>query len=153
MSDKRSPEEIEKLKENWKKDPCWDIEDTEGFEAHREELSAWRKEYEAKLEAEWEIGFQKRLEHVMECTGVSMADKGILDSLRTWSEIEHSVRRQDRYIGEYLNGAAMIMAELAQEQIRATLLQAAQLKRIADALENMADGERFAETVRIWGGE
>lgn len=34
--------EIEALKENWLSDPCWDIEDTEGFEAHYGELYAFR---------------------------------------------------------------------------------------------------------------
>lgn len=35
---KKSREEIEQLKTSWEFDPCWDIEDTEGFEAHRDEL-------------------------------------------------------------------------------------------------------------------
>jgi hypothetical protein len=41
------PEEVEALsvdtlKAQWLRDPCWDIEDTEGFEDHREELLAYR---------------------------------------------------------------------------------------------------------------
>ena len=31
-------DEIEKLKKNWLADPCWDIEDEDGFCEHREEL-------------------------------------------------------------------------------------------------------------------
>ena len=31
-------EQIEQLKANWKSDPCWDIQDTEGFEEHKAEL-------------------------------------------------------------------------------------------------------------------
>lgn len=42
----KSKKELDDLKANWKGDPCWDIEDTEGFEEHRAELLAWRKEYE-----------------------------------------------------------------------------------------------------------
>lgn len=38
----KSRAEIEALKENWLSDPCWDIEDTEGFEAHYGELYAFR---------------------------------------------------------------------------------------------------------------
>lgn len=34
--------EIERLKNNWANDPCWDIEDTEGFETHFIELKAFR---------------------------------------------------------------------------------------------------------------
>lgn len=40
-------EELQKLKQNWLNDPIWDIEDTEGFEDHYEELKAYRKEREA----------------------------------------------------------------------------------------------------------
>lgn len=52
----RTPEEIEKLKHNWSCDPCWDIYETEGFEAHREELKAWqdnlKKENDARRQQE-----------------------------------------------------------------------------------------------------
>lgn len=37
-------EEIESLKEGWVRDACWDIEDTPGFEEHREELAAFHKQ-------------------------------------------------------------------------------------------------------------
>ena len=43
---------IDKLKRSWESDPCWDIEDTEGFEAHREELAKYRKEMEHKWDYE-----------------------------------------------------------------------------------------------------
>ena len=38
----KTNEEIEALKENWKRDPIWDIEDTEGFQDHRMELIEYR---------------------------------------------------------------------------------------------------------------
>lgn len=43
-------EQIENLKAQWKADPCWDIEDTEGFEEHKDELKA----YHAQVDAEWD---------------------------------------------------------------------------------------------------
>lgn len=46
---KRTPEEIEDLKAQWLADPCWDIEATDGFEEHRQELA----KFGAKKEAEW----------------------------------------------------------------------------------------------------
>jgi len=46
----RTREELETLKHDWNSDPCWDIEDTEGFEAHYDELKA----YHEKCKAEWE---------------------------------------------------------------------------------------------------
>lgn len=45
----KSKEEIESLKRNWESDPCRDIEGTEGFEAHHDELLAYR----LKMEAQW----------------------------------------------------------------------------------------------------
>jgi hypothetical protein len=38
--------DIAKLKANWLKDPCWDIEDTEGFEEYRDQLTIFRLETE-----------------------------------------------------------------------------------------------------------
>ena len=52
MTAKKSKEEIQQLKDNWRADPCWDIEDTEGFEAHFDELVAYRAEWEEKWEAQ-----------------------------------------------------------------------------------------------------
>ena len=46
----RTPLEIEKLKHQWCMDPIWDIDDTEGFEAHKEELTAYR----LSMEAHWD---------------------------------------------------------------------------------------------------
>lgn len=37
----KTREEIDRLKFDWARDPIWDIETTEGFEAHRDELMAW----------------------------------------------------------------------------------------------------------------
>lgn len=44
----RTPAEIADLKRQWLNDPSWDIEDTEGFEAHRDELLAWRLKDQAE---------------------------------------------------------------------------------------------------------
>lgn len=49
---KMQPEELRLLKLDWKRDPCWDIEETEGFEAHRDELLAFRKKQEQKWDIE-----------------------------------------------------------------------------------------------------
>lgn len=44
-------EKLEALKASWLKDPCWDIEATEGFEEYAEELKAFR----LAKEAEWKV--------------------------------------------------------------------------------------------------
>lgn len=48
----KTKKEIEKLKKDWESDPCWDIEETEGFEAHYDELAKYRKETENKWDYE-----------------------------------------------------------------------------------------------------
>jgi hypothetical protein len=45
----RSQNEIVDLKNDWKLDPCWDIEDTPGFEVWHDDLAAWRRNYEDGL--------------------------------------------------------------------------------------------------------
>lgn len=47
MSPTRS--DIDALKANWLNDPIWDLENTEGYEAHRAELLQFRQD----CEAEW----------------------------------------------------------------------------------------------------
>ena len=37
----KTPEQIADLKRGWLLDPCWDIEGTDGFEAHHEELKVF----------------------------------------------------------------------------------------------------------------
>jgi len=52
--DMATENELKELKAQWKADPCWDIEDTEGFEEHAEEL----KQYRLTTEAEWEDNYK-----------------------------------------------------------------------------------------------
>lgn len=48
----KSREEIETLKKQWLADGIWDIETTEGFEAHHDELLAFRLEHDKKHDFE-----------------------------------------------------------------------------------------------------
>lgn len=59
--------EVKTLKENWKSDPIWDIEDTEGFEDHKQELLAFRLEMEASWIKQKEERLQKRAAE-LECS-------------------------------------------------------------------------------------
>jgi hypothetical protein len=144
---KTTNEEVEALKRIWIKDPCWDIEDTGGFEAYHDELLAWRKEQDRQFE----LKKQDRADFVREQTGVADAD--IVSDLWTWREIERAVESQDEYLGAFSTRESIIMAELAMAHTRAILLQAAQLKRIADVLENMNDGDSLVTSVRSCGGK
>jgi len=51
--EEKSRDEINKLKESWFRDACWDIEDTEGFSLYYDELLAFRKQCEQEWEAEY----------------------------------------------------------------------------------------------------
>lgn len=48
-------DDLTALKKSWLDDPCWDIENSEGFEAHKAELLAWRKNHEARYELQQNI--------------------------------------------------------------------------------------------------
>lgn len=148
----RTPEEIQKLKESWLRDPCWDIEDTEGFEDHKEELLAFRKQKKAEWEDKRIARQSARREHIMNATGIGKADPDILDALSTWGEIEHALDL-DNVVGDCGTAGAYAAYHIGKAQVRATLLQAAQLKRIADALESMDDGDSLIRSAQIWGSE
>lgn len=118
----KTSEEIQALKDGWVKDPCWDIEKTEGFEEHHDELLAWRLDLEDKHRLAANARAELRLENVRKVTGV--VDANIAQSLYTWSEIENDVWHGKDAISDG-----------EQAHIRALLLLAAQVKRVADALE------------------
>lgn len=44
--------DVENLKRDWVNDPCFDLDDVEGFEDFTEELQSFQKEQEAKWAAE-----------------------------------------------------------------------------------------------------
>jgi hypothetical protein len=48
----KSRQEVEELKNNWRNDPCWDIEQTDGFEEYRDELKTYRLDMVAKWRAQ-----------------------------------------------------------------------------------------------------
>ena len=63
----KTKKQVDDLKANWCGDPCWDIEDTEGFEAHREDLLAFRKH----MEEQWDVQFQAELRVYADTIGLS----------------------------------------------------------------------------------
>ena len=86
----RTPEEIDALKRQWKDDPCWDIEVSTGFEAHYEELRAWRIDFEAKAEERENA----RLLELAEKWGIP----GNLALARHLDDLEYRVRQTERRI-------------------------------------------------------
>lgn len=57
---KKTREDVEKLKMQWKRDPSWDIETTEGYEEYHDELLQFRKDTEAM----WKARNEKRRQHL-----------------------------------------------------------------------------------------
>lgn len=143
----KTNEEVQALKENWVKDPHWDIEDTEGFEDHKEELIAFRKEQEIEWQTRAEEARRRRANVVSIETGIT--DFAIQQHIETFGEIENDVIRSERG-----NDATI---GLAAAQVRATLLLAAQVARIADALEQRneedASDAHLHHMTRLYKGE
>jgi hypothetical protein len=89
--------EIAHLKENWLGDPCWDIEKTEGFEEHVEELKAFRLYYEKQ----WKEQNQKKLETKADLLGFpgnivfARYIEKLEDKIRNMEEILESIRYKD----------------------------------------------------------
>jgi hypothetical protein len=63
---KKTRQDVDQLKETWLGDPCWDIENTEGFEAYRDELIAYRNE----CEAVWDRTEKNRQKAKMDLLGI-----------------------------------------------------------------------------------
>lgn len=135
---KKTNEEIQALKDNWRKEPNWEIEYTEGFEDHFEDLLAFRKEQEH----EWQILAEENRKHranvVSVETGITNPD--IQQNVNTFREIEKEV-------DEGVRNAECIADLIAGSQVRATLLLAAQVARIADALEKRNEEDASNDAV------
>jgi hypothetical protein len=118
-------DEIEKLKKNWIADPCWDLENEDGFGEHREELLKFRLETESAWQLEEEDRIARRARVVEIDTDITKA--GAAQSIRTYEEIETGVRNIENETDDQV---ACMMAY----QVRATLLLAAQTQRVANGI-------------------
>lgn len=79
---------ISRLKANWISDPCWDIEDSEGFEEFHDELLQFRLQHEKNLSDQWD----KKMKDYGEkfgCTDIKLAEK-------LWFMEEKIERLQDK---------------------------------------------------------
>jgi hypothetical protein len=86
----RSEWEILDLKEDWKNDPSWDIENTPGFEVWHKDLAAWRRNYEDGLR------FHETLR-----IGKKTAELGINAALLKYIEqLEFRISQLEKQIGK-----------------------------------------------------
>lgn len=77
----KTKQDIENLKRQWLNDPCWDIEDTEGFEDYKKELL----EYRLSIETEKRIVEEKRKSRACALYNCN------LEMLRTIESLQHRV--------------------------------------------------------------
>jgi hypothetical protein len=90
----KTPEEIAELKRQWIHDGCWDIEDTEGFEAHRDELVAWRTEHEAKFE----VACQKKAKPILDSLYDSRWERAALAFISSGDDPRQAIANADEFI-------------------------------------------------------
>ena len=56
----KTEQDLRDLIINWESDPCWNIEETEGFEEYKESLKSFRLEKEAEWKAERETTIKEK---------------------------------------------------------------------------------------------
>jgi len=82
--------ELKSLKDNWLHDPCWDIEDTEGFEEYKEELKKFRLNQEREWKArEYNRVYRRATDLGIERLGNSETD---LRLMRYLERLEQQVK-------------------------------------------------------------
>jgi hypothetical protein len=91
----RSREELEKLKADWLGDDCWNLEDAEGFEDHRDELAAFREASQAERKQQE----QQRREARAAELGCSVALLTTIEGLKSQLDrLEQKVEKTEDYI-------------------------------------------------------
>ncbi len=91
----RTKDELGKLKADWLEDDCWNLEDTEGFEAHRVELLAFREAHQAE-QANTE---RRRREARAAELGCSVALLATIESLENQiNRLEQKVEKTEDYL-------------------------------------------------------
>lgn len=127
----KTVEEVDALKLNWIKDPCWDIEETEGFEEYREELLAFRQKIEKEAHARVARLNEQKKDWI---GGHDLMD--LIQSITLPFDIELTLAALDSQVGDCGSAVAYANFEITRAQVRASLLIAIQLKRIAQILED-----------------
>ncbi len=69
--------DIEQLKAGWLRDPLWDLEETEGFEVHQDEL----RQFRLTMEARWRAAADKG-ERAIDAEAERIGVHGLLRLLR-----------------------------------------------------------------------
>ena len=90
-------QDIERLKKDWFDDPCWDIENTDGFEEYASEL----KEYRLYCEDVWLTKRRNELEKKADLLGfpgnpfIAKYIERLEDRITSLEEIVENIRYKD----------------------------------------------------------
>lgn len=95
----RSTSELDELKKTWKSDPHWDIEHTEGFEAHTEELLAFGK----LCEAEWQASRDEQQLREDKALGEELASLGAIGVLKLIKSLQKKLGEAEERIEKLEN--------------------------------------------------
>jgi hypothetical protein len=91
----KTREEVEALKVNWLNDPCWNLEDTGGFEEYAVELGAFAIEHEA----EWKAARDKREARAYYDTPASETTLRDWFAVHAMEGIISNIKSRDNFIG------------------------------------------------------
>jgi predicted ATPase len=80
-------QELQRLKDHWSRDPCYNLEDAEGFEQHRAELLAYSEQWKAQWKREWEERLVRKAEQGWGHEGIARIQQGIAAFRATGAEL------------------------------------------------------------------
>ena len=105
----KTPEQIEELKAQWCADPCWDLDDTTGFEPHRAGLKIFADKKRAEWDRENERAcrncgcFDENFGYCRKRSPDVLIQKDI-DGLNEWITVWPEVDRDTDWCGEFDSG-------------------------------------------------
>ena len=130
----KTPKEIEDLKKSWKKDPIWDIEETEGFEEHYYELKCFRMEENLKN--------TKRFNH-------ALLDRAKQNNLP--SNIQESQERyRDLYFSDLENAARLLEHYFSVAGVEIHSDVSAEIQEIVDRIAEAATNKVLMKLTNIF---
>lgn len=103
-------EYVEDLKADWESDPIWDLEDTEGLEAYRDELKAFADAKKAEWEARRLEAERKRLAAVEKRAGELGCSVGVMQYILALEDRVNRLEKQTGALLEYSNEARRELA-------------------------------------------
>jgi superfamily II RNA helicase len=92
----KTREEVETLKETWRRDPIWDLGNEEGFEEYWDELNAYREQ----CERQW----RERREQEIEAEKAEAEKMDLYGLYKKIKELEDDLARHHNAIVNLCNG-------------------------------------------------